>query len=366
LSHAPRVVVGLFPSTEVTGGVQTSGRLAWEAIGSLGSVRQPPVEPLLICYHPRRSPAEVPLIRHQGRTVHVRSKAAALLVAITASAPTRLTLVWHLGLLKLVPFMHQRGASIAVFLHGIEARRQGWLTRSLLARVALFLSNSDHTWQQFVSFNPQVRAWPHQTVHLGVGESIQGPLRLPPDPPRVLMLGRMASGEGYKGHQEMLDAWPQVLQRVPEAQLLIAGDGNLRPTLEHLVEQRDLRASVHFLGTVTEEQKQALLINSRCLALPSRGEGFGLVYVEAMRLGRPCLVSTADAGREVVNPPEAGLAVDADDHRAVSEALWQLMTPGAAWDQWSRQARQRYEREFTASHFQQRLLAALAPFIVGD
>ena len=59
-------------------------------------------------------------------------------------------------------------------------------------------------------------------------------------------------------------------------------------------------------GQVKEDVKQDLLMRCRCLALPSRGEGFGLVYLEAMRMGRPCLVSTVDAAREVVNPPEAG------------------------------------------------------------
>ena len=98
---------------------------------------------------------------------------------------------------------------------------------------------------------------------------------------------------------------------------------------------------------------------ARCLALPSRGEGFGLVYLEAMRLGRPCLASTVDAGREVVNPPEAGLAVDPENLTAISDAIVRLLTPGAEWQAWSQSAKARYESEFTAKHFEERLLLTL-------
>src|ERR1044072_9933639 len=93
--------------------------------------------------------------------------------------------------------------------------------------------------------------------------------------------------------------------------------------------------------------------------MPSRAEGFGLVCREAMRIGRPCLVSTLDAGREVVNPPEAGLAVDMDNQEELAHALGRLLADGDEWNDWSPQARRRYEDFYTAEHFQQRLLAAL-------
>jgi phosphatidylinositol alpha-1,6-mannosyltransferase len=95
------------------------------------------------------------------------------------------------------------------------------------------------------------------------------------------------------------------------------------------------------------------------MVLPSRGEGFGLVYAEAMRLGRPCLVSTLDAGQEVVAPPRFGLAVDPADREALAEAVSRLLTHGPAWQQWSHLARQRYAAEFTAPHFRRRLVEAL-------
>jgi glycosyltransferase involved in cell wall biosynthesis len=154
-----------------------------------------------------------------------------------------------------------------------------------------------------------------------------------------------------------------VLKRIPEAQLWIAGDGDLRRDLEDSVREHGLEEHVRFWGRVSEDVKEELLARCRCLAMPSHGEGFGLVYVEAMRMGRPCLVSTLDAGQEVVNPPEAGLAVDVDEPEALADATCQLLNVRPEWAAWSRRARERYEVHFTARHFQERLSEALAPLL---
>jgi glycosyltransferase involved in cell wall biosynthesis len=173
------------------------------------------------------------------------------------------------------------------------------------------------------------------------------------------MLSRLSKREDYKGHREVINVWARVLEQTPDAELWIAGDGDLRCDLEQLVAERGVQNNVRFWGQVAEEMKQQLLQRCRCLVMPSRAEGFGLVYLEAMRLGRPCLVSTLDAGKEVVNPPEAGLAADPDNQEELARAICRLLADGAEWRQWSTQARRRYEENYTARHFQERLVAAL-------
>jgi phosphatidylinositol alpha-1,6-mannosyltransferase len=278
-----------------------------------------------------------------------------------------MVLVWHLQLLKLLPFFRLPRAKVVLFMHGTEVwPRQDWLTRRLLRRVDLFLSNSDYTWRRFAAANREFARAPHRLVHLGIGAPLPGPVPALASPPRALMVGRLTKSQDYKGHREVIGAWPGVLRRVPGAELWIAGEGDLRGDLERLAAARGVGGRVRFFGPVTEARKEALLAGSRCLALPSRGEGFGLVYLEAMRLGRPCLVGTADAGREVVAPPGAGLAADPGQPGALAGALGRLLTPGAEWAAWSAAARARYDRYFTARHFQERLTAAILPLWQGD
>jgi phosphatidylinositol alpha-1,6-mannosyltransferase len=174
----------------------------------------------------------------------------------------------------------------------------------------------------------------------------------------AVIVGRLEARESYKGHRELIEVWPLVRQKVPAAELWVIGDGSLRPAMERLAESV-CPGAVTFLGFLSEADKEQRLRQARCLVMPSRGEGFGLVYIEAMRVGTPCLVGTQDAGCEVVAPPEAGIAVDAAARGELVAGVVRLLTPGDEWDRWSAQARRRYESNFTARHFKQRLLDCL-------
>jgi glycosyltransferase involved in cell wall biosynthesis len=371
-------VLGLFSEQGLHGGIQTSGRVAWQGMLNNG------IRPCFyFCYgEPEKETIASPathLPQAQGLTQSgsreqlitgsanengscfvTNTRTEAIKLALSQKWPVQLAFVWHLRLLKLLPFFRLPSPKVVLFLHGIEAwRTQRWLDQKALKSVSLFLSNSDFTWQRFLQFNPAFTAYPQQTIHLGIGQSLIDETPVCADFPAALMISRLERNEDYKGHREMIRAWPAVLQRLPEAELWIVGAGNLTTELEILARECGVAERVKLFGWVSEERKQELLGRCRCLALPSRAEGFGLVYLEAMRVGRPCLVSTFDAGREVVNPPEAGLAVDTTNQLELIEALCKLLTPGAQWDDWSANARRRYDRLFTAAQFQARLAAAL-------
>ncbi len=348
INNKPATVLGLFPEfgNGHVGGIQASACAGWQAIAA-GSRTE------LVCYSRENGQGD-------GATESNNSRVRAMLSAISKKGPADLSLVWQMGLIKLLPFVRHESRRTALFLHGIESwREQDWLTRRLLRRVDLFLSNSDYTWARFLSYNPSLSSASHQTVPLGIETPLSGATPAPVSNPVALMLSRLSLRENYKGHREVIRAWPLVLERWPGAELWIAGDGDLRPVLERMADANQVAASVKFLGRVNHAQKQQMLEQSRCLLMPSRGEGFGLVYLEAMRVGRPCLVSTFDAGREVVNPPEAGLAVDPDNREALAGAIGRLLTDGPHWRRWSEQSRIRYEQNYTERHFQTRLVTTL-------
>jgi phosphatidylinositol alpha-1,6-mannosyltransferase len=350
-------ILGLLPcfEPEMVGGIQVSGRLAWDAL--VDKFGDQDDEVCLFSFGGQRGQNN----RGPRRSrFYARSKIEAIAHAVKWNWRVRLVFVWHLGLLKLLPFFRIQDAPVALFLHGIEAwGTKRWFDQSLLRRVNLFLSNSEHTWERFLQANPAFSHASHQTVHLGMSSPLNRQIQPSSGISAALMVARLSKKEHYKGHSEMIKAWPLVLQRMSNAQLWVAGNGDLLPQLQKLVFQRRLESRVCFFGSVSETRKKQLLAKCRCMALPSRGEGFGLAYVEAMRMGRPCLVSTVDAGREVVNPPEAGLAVDPASSGDIADRVCQLLSLDSRWYNWSLQAQARYEERFTAKHFQERLISAL-------
>ena len=328
----------LFPSapTAGIGGIQRSGRAAWEALADSERWRA-----RAVFLRPSRE---------GGITWLTRLHA---FLSVLGRRPM-VTLVWHVALLRLIPWLGR--TRVALFLHGVEAwdvsRDADW------EKVDLFISNSDYTWRRFIELHPELSTKPHAVVHLGLGAPTT--VDSPPDVvPHAIAVSRLQRSENYKGHAELIRMWPRLIENLPNAHLWIVGDGDLRAEIEADVEKLGLANHIELTGQIPDHEKEALISRSRCLALPSKGEGFGLVYIEAMRLGRPCLVSDMDAGVEVVNPPRAGLAVDPSDLEETAAAMTTLMTDSSEWDLMSEAARARYENLFTEGHFRERLLSAL-------
>ena len=336
----------VLPATDEIGGIQISGETA---LSCLSAADPKAVELLYI----GRLSGETSTDR-----ISVRSKAKSFARAVNAPSAD-VILVWHIGLLPSLKAMRSKNSLLVLFLHGIEAwKAHPPAVMRSLHRVDLIITNSDHTWRQFVTRNPEFIASRHETVHLGLN-SPADLIADPPAEPMAVTIGRMFKSENYKGHAELIAAWPGVLENIPDAKLTLIGEGDLVPELQRHAKEIGLGEHIHFVGRVSEERKRELIVSSRCMLLPSSGEGFGLAYVEALRLGRPSLVGVADAGPEVVCPPEAGLAADPQDQDALIAAITELMTLDPQWFKWSEQAKARYDSQFTASHFDTRLREAL-------
>ena len=254
----------------------------------------------------------------------------------------------------------------AVFLHGIEAWRPlAPAARRALGGAALLIANSHHT-------AARVRA-----AHPGTGEIHVCPLAIDSDTigasadddtpwlrtqggPRVLMVGRMVAAERYKGHDQVLEAWPVVRAQLPQARLSIVGDGDDRPRLEQKAGSLGIADTVEFTGFVSRETRAALYDRASVFALPSREEGFGLVYLEAMARQLPCLASREDAAREIVEDGVTGYLVDQADVAGLAERLILLLSDGERRRAMGRAGRARVCAEYSYSQFRERLLSILA------
>jgi phosphatidylinositol alpha-1,6-mannosyltransferase len=213
----------------------------------------------------------------------------------------------------------------AVWMHGIECWEALTGDRRAAARRA-----------RLVIVNSQATLDRHQSLH--------GPLETarvcwlateqdePPEsragfagPPRVLIVGRIEASECRKGHHELIDVWPQVVAAVPDARLAICGGGAGLAAFRETVAASPAARSIDVLGHVAEEALPALYVNAHVYAMPSRQEGFGVAYVEAMRFGLPVVASLDDAGREVNVDGVTGYNLRAGDRTTLCETLVALL-----------------------------------------
>lgn len=200
-------------------------------------------------------------------------------------------------------------------------------------------------------------------VHLALEPSVAKPLHEPAQqgPPTILVVGRLAASERYKGHDELFGALPLLLSRHPDVHLTVVGDGDDRPRLE--AKARDLGVAEHvtFRGFVDDGQLAALYSAASVFAMPSRGEGFGLVFLEAMRAGLPCVAARNTAAAEVIVDGETGLLVDPDDASDLARALDTLLADRELAARLGRAGRDREATVFT----RQRFADGLAPLLGG-
>ncbi|MGH9201759.1 MAG: glycosyltransferase family 4 protein, partial [Vicinamibacterales bacterium] len=182
----------------------------------------------------------------------------------------------------------------------------------------------------------------------------------------VLLVGRMLSAERHKGHDELLDAWSDVLARIPAAQLVIAGQGDDVPRYRAKAEALGIERQVIFTGRVSEATLHALYDRVAAYAMPARAEGFGLVYLEAMSHRLPVLASTADAASEIVVDGETGFLIHPDDRAALLDRLVRLLEDGSLRRRLGDAGHARWRAQFSYQRFQTRLEAILCPIRMQD
>lgn len=137
----------------------------------------------------------------------------------------------------------------------------------------------------------------------------------------VLTLGRIVSEDRAKGFDEVIDVLGELRSRVPNIVYVIAGDGEYRPVLEAKVQRLGLVEHVVFTGRVSETDKVDLYRAADAYVMPSRGEGFGFVFLEAMACGTPCVASTLDGSSDAVRDGELGAMVDPRDRNGLVAAI---------------------------------------------
>lgn len=244
-------------------------------------------------------------------------------------------------------------------LYGIEVWRPlEWDRRRALARATSRFAISAYTLERARPFCPDLSgtvvlplALEERAAEGAVDASLIGRVGRG----FLLIVGRMAASERYKGHDQILEAFPLLLDLCPGSRLVVAGDGDDRLRLEEKAAYLGLDEAVVFARFTSEATLAELYRRCAAFVMPSRGEGFGLVYLEAMRAARPVVAARGSAAEEIVVDGETGLLVDPDDRERLARSLARLLRdPGGARRLgWA--GRERWEREFSMDRFRERL-----------
>lgn len=285
-----------------------------------GPIEAPPAG---IAYDRRAARSALAFLRRVARLIVRRGCFDAVICGHINLLPT----AWALARIK--------GAQLILIVHGYEAwtppRRR--FTRWLAGRVDRLVSVSRHSAERFCGWTgfPRAAAYVlpngvdlNRFVPAPRDEAFAARYRLSGCP--VLMtLGRMAAHErlaGYdKGFDRLIALTPRLRERVPGLRCLIAGDGDDRRRLEAQAAALGLGDAVIFTGAVPEADKAVLYNLADVFVLPSMGEGFGIVLIEAAACGLAVVGSNRDGSCEALLDGALGQLVDPCDGGALENAI---------------------------------------------
>lgn len=253
---------------------------------------------------------------------------------------TRLALCYRydlaiVGLLGLAPVAYwlkltRLITSYTVVLHGLEA----WVTAPAMERIAArnaqaIISTTNYTATQF-SENNGIDPGKNRVIPLCIAESqraIQARSHPVPQPGReftLLSVARLDSSERRKGIDTIIEAMPRIISAIPEARFLVAGGGDDRLRLEALIQKFGVADSVRLLGVVEDSVLQQLYRQCDVMVLPSQQEGFGIVFLEAMSYGKPCIGAAHGGIPEVIIDGNTGYLVSFGDSDAIARCVVRL------------------------------------------
>jgi phosphatidylinositol alpha-1,6-mannosyltransferase len=226
------------------------------------------------------------------------------------------------GHLNALPLASMIAASLCarlwVQVHGIEAwHARGRVYHRGLARADLVTSVSRHTRQkllEWASLPPhRVRVLPNTfapayarqpAADVVIPAQNRGERRI------ILTVGRLSASEAYKGHDRIIAAMPAILARVPKAAYWIVGSGDDQGRLRQLAQEAHVADRVVFAGHVADHDLPGYFASAHAFAMPSTGEGFGIVFLEAAASGLPVIGGSRDGSVDALADGRIGRLID--------------------------------------------------------
>jgi len=243
----------------------------------------------------------------------------------------------HVNLLPVCEFLHSvAGVDYIVVTHGFEIwGPHAKLPARALANARLVLAVSRCTRQYITDRVPRAK------VEL-IFNTVD-PERFTPGPKSerllakhglrgrhvLLTVGRLSSQEQYKGHEIVFQALPTVLQEFPNTVYVILGSGDDQKRLRAKASELGIEQNVVFTGFVPDSELVEYYNLCDIFVMPSKGEGFGIVYLEALACGKPVIAADQGGSLDALLDGRLGLLVKPDSATDVAAALTHLLSAKA-------------------------------------
>lgn len=146
----------------------------------------------------------------------------------------------------------------------------------------------------------------------------------------ILTLCRLSASEKYKGYDKVIEAMPLILSEVPEAKYFIVGSGDDALRVRELIERMHLGQCVVMTGQVSNEERLEYYNLCDVFAMPSKGEGFASVFLEALACGKSVVGGNKDGSIDPLLNGEVGILVDPDSVEETAKAIITLLKKEAS------------------------------------
>jgi phosphatidyl-myo-inositol dimannoside synthase len=354
--------IGLFPEFSEVGGIQQVSRHAGAALSRIARDRSLPCR--LLGLNDPSGPGTFLVGRDEyGFQGFGRNKAALVSYLLRAATRIETLVIGHVNLapLGLLLRLVRPRLRYWVAAHGVEVWEPLPIHRRLALRWARgVLSVSAYTANQIVKtqkLNPRgVLVLPPALDPNFVLAACDG--NTPPLPAGhqvLLTVGRLISAEPGKGVDSVIRVLPDVLKEVPNLLYVVVGEGDLKRRLEELSQESPARDHILFVGKLKLEQLRHYYSRCDIYIMPSRQEGFGLVFLEAMALGKPVIAGDCGGAPEIVQDGLTGFLVNPDDRDELAERLIRLLQDEGLRKRMGDAGRQHVEESYTFPRFQERL-----------
>ena len=257
--------------------------------------------------------------------------------AINSTPKTDLVILTHinLSLVGLLIKLIKPNCRIWLIAHGIEVWRSLSPVKSrLLKKCDKILCVSDYTKEQMISrhqvdpaicevLNNSVDPFMKVPDEFTKPENLLKKYRLTAENPVLFTLTRLASSEQYKGHDQVIKVMSRLKEIFPNIRYILAGqyDHQEEIRIQKLISDNHVDKEVILTGFLEENDLPGYFLLADLFVLPSKKEGFGIVFIEALACGLPVICGNADGSTDAILNGELGKAIDADNLEELEAAI---------------------------------------------